>query len=391
MDFPPELHDRVIDHLHGDKHALGTCGLVSQNWARSSRHHLFKSVTLKDATWESFLSLLDSPLATFMHSVDTLAIMQTVDLDSDSASPLDDIVPRLPRFPNVNCLRLANLAWDGISPLTAESLATLFDNITELDIHLVIFRDPREMATLISRFPRLAKTSARPIFITDGTHEVRAQFPDLPRSLVHVRMHCFNNDMHDPLSQLHAWLEGTSDRPSPVQSLEVGILPSRSLPSLGRVLRVLGPQLQALDLKLMYHVTADVITTHLDLTPATNLTHLTIHLSLRRFRLAPGPRNVLHAPLALLAAAAQSCPLLHTVTIVLTLDAPELIDTLDFVYLNTVLATVPLRRLRFIVHGHGMLHGVGVGAAIRARVGEWDAQGVVDVVMVHTARVFTHG
>ncbi|KAJ7146644.1 hypothetical protein C8R44DRAFT_757924 [Mycena epipterygia] len=70
VDIPVELQDLIIDHVHEQKQTLSTCGLVCKTWLRSSRHHLFGSVTLCDYNWEEFL-LLESPLATFATSIES--------------------------------------------------------------------------------------------------------------------------------------------------------------------------------------------------------------------------------------------------------------------------------------------------------------------------------
>jgi hypothetical protein len=45
--FPPELVDRVIDHLCDDDQALAACSLVCRSWVRRSFHHLLKEVSLE--------------------------------------------------------------------------------------------------------------------------------------------------------------------------------------------------------------------------------------------------------------------------------------------------------------------------------------------------------
>ncbi|KAJ7661966.1 hypothetical protein DFH06DRAFT_363044 [Mycena polygramma] len=80
-DFPEELIDSVIDHLRSDKSALLVCGLVSSQWLPRSRYHCFSSIHLfigscrNQDDWKglsrvkTFLSLVESPLATFAPSV----------------------------------------------------------------------------------------------------------------------------------------------------------------------------------------------------------------------------------------------------------------------------------------------------------------------------------
>jgi hypothetical protein len=109
-------------------------------------------------------------------------------------------------------------------------------------------------------------------------------------------------------------------------------------------------------------------------------------LSLRRFQPATA---ALHAPWALLAAPHST---ISTLTLVLSIDFLELLDNLDWTHLNNALKTYPqfiaLRRLHFIVHCPSMMDAIE--GAIRARVQEYSARGIVEVSLLHTSRVFTH-
>ncbi|KAJ7706501.1 hypothetical protein B0H16DRAFT_1635400 [Mycena metata] len=396
MDFPLELQDRIIDHLYDEKHALGTCGLVNKTWLRSSRHHLFSLVALRDLTCEAFVSLLNSPLATFTHSIKTLAIRQTVDLDLEATALLDDVIPEFSPLPALRCFRLAHLAWEGVTASTADYLTASFANITELDLQMVVFRDPHQLAVLVSRFPLLEKVSLQPVFLDDGAavQVSESHHPEIPRSLTHVRLNFINSSTHDPLKSTHLWLEGTSNNPSPVRKLELGFvagLAAQSLPSLGKLLRVLGPNLHDLDLKLTHLVTADDIKSHIDLSENTDLKNLTIHLGLRRFRLGAGSQRP-HAPWAILSAARSP---ISTLAIVLTLDAIELLDNLDWAHLNAVLEKkhhlLALQRLHFMVHCSEVMTAA-VEAAIRGRVTRASGgRGIVDISFLQPSRVFIRG
>lgn len=142
----------------------------------------------------------------------------------------------------------------------------------------------------------------------------------------------------------------------------------------------------------------DDIKAHIDFSHNPNLQHLTIHFSLRRFQRAAN--YALHAPWALLDLPHTNTHtthiMLHTLTLVLSLDFLSLLDNLDFAHLNHALATYPhltaLRRLRFMVHcGAGIAVEENAIDAIRSRVQVWDSKGIVEVEELRTGRVFTHG
>ncbi|KAJ7164185.1 hypothetical protein C8R46DRAFT_309300 [Mycena filopes] len=372
MKLPPELVDRLIDYLHDDIHALANCALVSRTWAPASRYHVFGHVVLLDKSWTEYLRLLTSPFATFTpHSTHTLTFATAFGSRTTLASLLDDIVPKLPQFSAVTSLCLGILNWSEMSTPTVISLAALFVSITALDIRHVQVDDVHELAGVISLFPHLEKMSVAPFFLGDPADIHVAPFPDLPRGLVHVALTWFGpSGTRDMLAEAFPWLEGTSAQPSPVQSLTLSLVDTSTLPALGRLLRVLGPQLQALAIAFtsLASVTADDIDNHIDLSENPNLRDLTVHVS-------PSERtwgllSAVRAPI-------------RTLTIHLSLYSDTTLDDLDWTILTTTLSKSPhfstLQRLHFVMFG---LRNDEVGAlntAVRARVAECDARGIVDV------------
>ncbi|KAJ7785009.1 hypothetical protein DFH07DRAFT_1054480 [Mycena maculata] len=388
LDFPPELEDLIVDHMRGQNDALATCGLVSRSWLRSSRLHLFGTVTLRDRTWEKFLQLLDSPLSTVVQSVRTLAISRSED-DLDLGAFFEALIHQLPVFPSLTRLRISHAYWAGVSMATVDSLVQMFANITALDLHLVTFDTPHELAALISCFTRLRGMSLYTPFLDSGSSGRTTDLPLAPSTLELVRFRS-GPSSGDPPGHFIAWLHA-GDQPPAIRSLELGILAATSLPSVGALLHALGPELHDLDLAFMYHVSAVDIGSYIDLSQNTNLRGLTIHLSLRRFR---SPTAVRLGSWALLAAVRSG---LTTLTIVLSLDTIAVLDNLDSAHFIATLEQpqfATLQRLHFIVHPFvaaaytvdGEMEG-----AIRKRLTGDAARGIVDIDVVHTSRVFTQG
>ncbi|KAJ7250528.1 hypothetical protein B0H12DRAFT_1120744 [Mycena haematopus] len=359
LSFPPELHDLVVDHMHDQKHALGTCGLVNKAWLISSRYHLFASVTLRDDNWKDFVQLLESPLASFAQSIAGMTI--------SSSGSFNELISRLRRFSiTLKRLRLENVYWTGVTDITIDALVAMFPDIRELDLYQVVFDTPRHMAALVSRFLQLRTASLSPLFLRDGAFQASGY--EMPRNLEHLRL------------RLHLgvalWFYAGASFQS-IRVLELGILDARSLPSIGNLLHSLGPQLRDLNLKLMYHVTPDDIRAHVDLSRNSNLHSLTIHVSVRRFQRT----SSMHAPWALLAA--PHFPI-NTLTIVLSVDIVDLIDNLDWQFLNTALKIYThfsaLRQLNFIAHCSSTMDTME--EMIRARVPEYNTRGMVEVVLM---------
>ncbi|KAJ7156247.1 hypothetical protein C8R46DRAFT_1115477 [Mycena filopes] len=375
MEFPPELVDRFIDYLHDDIHALANCALVSRTWAPSSRYHVFGHVVLSDVSWTKFLRLLTSPFATFTpHSTHTLTFATTPRSNTTLASLLDDIMPKLPQFPAVTSLCLGILNWSEISSPTVTALAALFVSITALDIRHIQVHDVHELAGVISLFPNLQKMSVTPFFLGDSADIQVAPFPDLPRGLVHVALTWYSpSGTRDMLTEVLLWLEGTSTQPSPVQSLALAIVDTPTLPALGRLLRVLGSQLQALDVAFTSvtaraPVTTDDIENHIDLSENPNLRDLTVHVSASDHTW--GLMSAVRAPI-------------RTLAIHLSLYSHASLDDLDWTILITTLSKNPhfsaLQRLHFVVFSLRNDEVQALDAAVRARVAECDARGIVDV------------
>ncbi|KAJ7156270.1 hypothetical protein C8R46DRAFT_429892 [Mycena filopes] len=371
MNFPPELVDRFIDYLHDDDHALGNCALVSKTWLPASRYHLFSLVVLFNANWMAFLRLLTSPFATFTpHFVHTLAFAKTVGSSTILASLLDDILPKLPQFPAFTSLYLGILNWRFLSPHTVTSLAAQFVNITALDIRHVYFQDIQELVGVISLFHHLKKISVAPSFRGNAANPQIAPFPDLPRGLVHVAVRWFGRPgTRDMLMEALPWLEDTSIlHSSPIQRLELAMVAPFALPALGRLLRVLGSQLQALDIKLLYGTTADDIDNDIDLSENTNMRDLTVHVTSSEHTW--GFVSAVRAPI-------------RTLTIHFSLDSHTTLDNFNWHTLTSLLGQsshfAALQTLQFVVFS---LRNEGVQAlkaAVRARVAELDARGIVDV------------
>ncbi|KAF7370301.1 hypothetical protein MSAN_00661400 [Mycena sanguinolenta] len=380
LDFPAELYDLVIDHMHGQKHALGACGLVNKAWLISSRYHLFGSVTLRDSNWKDFVQLLASPLATFAQSLTTMKISLSND-DESPASSFNELISRLQPLPTLKGLRLENVYWTGVTDATTDLLVELLHDIKELDLHLVVFSTPRDMAALVSRFLRLRTAFIYPVFEGGGALQI-SDYPEIPRSLECLRLRA-SISTSGSFSEVAFWFYAGASLPA-LRVLELGILDAQSLPSVGDLLRALGSELHDLNLKLMYHVTRDDIRAHIDLSRNTNLHSLTVHVSVRRFQRP----SSLHAPWALLATPHSP---INTLTIVLSIDVVELIDNLDWNFLNTAIRTYPhfqaLQHLNFIVHCHSTMDTMD--KAIRACVPEFNSRGIVKVTLLHTARVFT--
>ncbi|KAF8216882.1 hypothetical protein K438DRAFT_2007629 [Mycena galopus ATCC 62051] len=379
-DFPSELQNLIVESA--PESDMGSFGLVNKFWLHSSRLRLFGSVTVSQDSWEGFVHLLESPLVTFARSVTTLTISLTMGGTTEAVNKLVMRLRELPTLGGVRCLRVERVEWHQVTETTAHSLVAMFPDLSELGIYRVFFVSPQHMAALVARFRRLQTVSiSDPLFRPDGSTVSipKSEYPEIPHTLrrLHLRLGAaFSGPFHMIVPWMHA-----GNAPSAIHVLELGVLDAQSLPSAGKLIRALGPELHDLDLKFVYDLSDDEIRTHIDLSQNTNIHSLTIHLSLRLSHTAQifSWIRPITTSLALLALPHS---LIRTLTLVLFIDKLDLIDALDWAALNTVLRTHPqfaaLRRLNFMVHCYSVIDTVE--EAIRARVPEHDARGIVHLV-----------
>ncbi|KAJ7789777.1 hypothetical protein B0H14DRAFT_3891649 [Mycena olivaceomarginata] len=107
-----------------------------------------------------------------------------------------------------------------------------------------------------------------------------------------------------------------------IGALELSFLDAQSLSSVGNLLRALCPDLKDLDLSLKYYVNA----AHLDFSHNPNLQHSVC----ADFGALRTKRCTRRGALALPHTHTDTHIVLHTLTIVLSLDSLSLVDSLDF-------------------------------------------------------------
>ncbi|KAJ7826177.1 hypothetical protein B0H14DRAFT_1248222 [Mycena olivaceomarginata] len=285
--LPPELDDLVIDHLRDDKHTLISCAFVNRSWLRSSRHRLFEKVALVDNNSETFLELAALPLATFLSCIRSLT--------SRHNKFFTDLLPRLPILPSLKSLHLDYIDGNGVSEAALTRLTVVFPHVTELDVSNTIgFCRLPNLIIVIARFLQLRRLLINASFV-DVDAAAILHYPAAPPALELIHIH-FGPSSDDPFHHIAVWV-GAAQKPCAIRSLEMGILQRQSLPSVCNLVRTLGPELHALSLNLIYHVTAADIETHLDLSQNTNLQDLTVHIGLRALPFALGvPTRSMGAP-----------------------------------------------------------------------------------------------
>jgi hypothetical protein len=151
--LPPELHDRIIDHLHRDRRTLSACSLVCKAWQSSSRYHLFQNAATVRVTRDN-IHRFDEPLVTgrITPYVGRLSILLDTYRFHDSDSE-DLEVQQLLKFSDHLChltglaaLKYLRLAGHELRPLT---FIRNFASITDLQLNRVSFDSFAQFQELI--------------------------------------------------------------------------------------------------------------------------------------------------------------------------------------------------------------------------------------------------
>lgn len=134
--IPPELIDKIIDHLEDDKDALLMCSLVCRLFYPRTRVRLFRAISITDRNRK--VSLLHGS-----SSKNVLQYIQGIKLDwsTDYVNPASDLlVPKFTTF----LLSLTNL--------------------TSLSLSAIRLRDPSHLHTVIYQLYRLTSLTLKDVF-----------------------------------------------------------------------------------------------------------------------------------------------------------------------------------------------------------------------------------
>ena len=175
--LPWELTDAIIDHLHSDLKTLGACGMVSSEWLKRSRHHIFTTVQLWPWRIRRFIKLTASKKCTFSEHI------QRIELDDSRVKPNVPGIPftdalshsPLTRLSQVEAIQVRNVDWTALSfPEQSHLRSRLarFKLLKRLELDDVTFHDLREIVNIVTSFPLLQQLSANVSFTKFREHAV---------------------------------------------------------------------------------------------------------------------------------------------------------------------------------------------------------------------------
>ena len=229
--LPPELLDRIIDHIYDDKPTLLALGLVSQQTLVRSRAHLFSKLEFSynenlfdtlvaqqnlartrylptklklnesDRQFDAFLTLLEAPWTTFTFALEFLHIKDLFHATRRYKYRPNRNIPHIAaRLPNLKSLWLTSIAWPCIPPHIRDFFFQL--NITDLQLDCIGFVPtyPNDFIELFSRLQLSVETLTLYNIQLD-------EIPDLSQqSSIFHRHFCFKSlDSHSLVLLKDVW------------------------------------------------------------------------------------------------------------------------------------------------------------------------------------------
>ncbi|KJA18274.1 hypothetical protein HYPSUDRAFT_964250 [Hypholoma sublateritium FD-334 SS-4] len=162
--FPNELVDAIIDHNHDDRKTLLATALVSRQWTRASRYHVFTEVKISHQNAREFLGLLTIQHCTFTAALQSLDI----ELVAGSQRWLGECFRRLLSLERINISSMA-LSGPSNTVVRDEAVAAIAlhsQEITRFTVAALVFDSFTSFAGLLCCFPALQHLSCAATFRT---------------------------------------------------------------------------------------------------------------------------------------------------------------------------------------------------------------------------------
>ncbi|KAJ6569484.1 hypothetical protein B0H19DRAFT_1257126 [Mycena capillaripes] len=274
--FPLEIVELVIDHSFDDRETLRSCSLVSFQWGASSRLHLFRTVTFRNAhSIQTLVELLESPLSTLARAIRRVFVEIGLNFKFNfTRDQVDNYAPYLTRFSDVCAVESLQFIQHS-SPSGARAFSesyqlflppwSCFKSIRSLRFDAV--DASANMKGFIASFPALRELEMdRMFWRSELWDQALSTIP--PPHLRAVRI------SRSPMDVILDWLLlDSSHSPPTSRLLELSSISDRQTVSVARYVEACGPVLEHLSLSLRLS-REDFVP--LDLTRNTNLRYFRI-------------------------------------------------------------------------------------------------------------------
>jgi hypothetical protein len=241
LDLPQELIDRIVDHLYDDIPALIALSLTSKSWLSSSRYHTFSEVSLRPWTAQAFISLLAAPHENITPYVATLRL--TAGRFLSQKNWMTDGLAQLKALQRVRMLEIKSASWSSLGPQAQEALNTHFPLVTHLLLTFVRFQCVCQFADLIRAHPNLESLQLDVVKTWADVSLVKSCDP--PRFRALYLGACEKE-------RFLSWVLSSDQAYQSLRSLVLEQIRDEELPSVGRLLRAVGPSLTRLSVCLPF-------------------------------------------------------------------------------------------------------------------------------------------
>ncbi|KAF8903615.1 hypothetical protein CPB85DRAFT_1255660 [Mucidula mucida] len=159
MVLPPELFDAVVDELGGDRLALKNCSLVARNLRARSQEHLFRDISLENASWcEKFYQT-----ATASRSIPyVVRSLRLVTFPGQWVKDEPTLPLLLQQMVNLQHVQMFFVEWESSAAL--EVALRSLNNLTAATLTNVYFSNSLEFYTMLRYWQNLRHLTLRGLF-----------------------------------------------------------------------------------------------------------------------------------------------------------------------------------------------------------------------------------
>ncbi|KAF8575616.1 hypothetical protein K439DRAFT_1664969 [Ramaria rubella] len=369
--LPPELTDQIIDHLHDHVLALRTCNLTCKAWTSRAKFHLFHDVKL-NATSAYALTRL------FATNSNVGIYVQCLDIQGNASSIyhqpqfLNRVIHLIaPKLIRLDTLRIQSVGT--VKPMVQVLMMQHFTTIRTLSLSAVTFISFQHFTRLLKAFPRLQHLHLKNIWWTQESLLSADYAPPIspPRS-------CLRSISMDETSSLIIDWFASHYPVLPINTVINTLTTKSDIPSMTRLLNVIGPALE--HLTLCIHSIPDNCTTPQDLARASLLSSNTsLHTLVLDRLLLIDQTSRLHAWIPMLLSQVNSSQF-EEVTFRLVLNDIHTLDFLDLERIDDILTGALFPGLKWVNFEMALRHsdiGPEARAIFKRRMGKACGRGLL--------------
>ena len=190
--------DVIIDHLHDDIQSLRACSLVCKSWTRSSRFHLFSTLTVSRLSAVERLLKSAPAIIPFIRHLHLRRLLW------------DIILPLLVGFKSIKSLTTTGLDTHRLDAHVLSDFCCNFSAAVVVQLDDAVFDDADQLVRFICAFPRLQRLAINCMGLPD---EFGSDLP--PPTAFSLSPHLHDLELDDVcMDPVLDWLLSLPDRPA---------------------------------------------------------------------------------------------------------------------------------------------------------------------------------